>query len=52
MFCTGTMGEIVPVREVDGHSIPLGSLTARIAARFAARAAVEGEWVGSQDQAC
>jgi branched-chain amino acid aminotransferase len=43
MFCTGTMGEIVPVHEVDGHVIPGGPVTARIAARFAARTAVEGD---------
>ena len=49
MFCTGTMGEIVPVREVDGHAIAVGPLTSRIAERFAERAAVEGEWIMPAD---
>lgn len=41
-FCTGTMGEIVPVVEVDGRAIPRGPLTARLAALFAALTAREG----------
>ncbi len=39
MFCTGTMGEIAPVLEVDGRTIGdgrMGPLTAEIATRFEA----------------
>jgi branched-chain amino acid aminotransferase len=45
MFCTGTMGEIVPVVEVDGRRIGDGGpgpVTGRLAALFAARTAAEG----------
>ena len=37
MFCTGTMGEVVPVVEVDGGKIGTGTegpLTARLKALF------------------
>ena len=46
MFCTGTMGEIVPVVEVDGRTIGLGErgpLTDRLCELFAALTATEGE---------
>jgi len=46
-FCTGTMGEIVPVVMVDGRTIGQGmgsgSLAERIAAQFRRRTEVEGE---------
>lgn len=53
MFCTGTMGEIVPVVEVDGRRIgraadaeasvePLRPMTSRLAELFAARTRSEG----------
>lgn len=46
MFCTGTMGEIAPVIEVDGRVIGEGScgqVTQRISALFAEMTAQEGE---------
>ena len=46
MFCTGTMGEIVPVVEVDGRAIGSGErgpLTDRLCELFAALTATEGE---------
>ncbi len=47
MFCSGTMGELVPVNEVDGRSIGsgatgAGSMTRRLSELFMARTAVEG----------
>ena len=45
MFCTGTMGEIVPVVEVDGRAIGSGErgpLTDRLCELFAALTATEG----------
>ena len=45
MFCTGTMGEIAPVIEVDGRTIgngEMGVLTSRIGALFAAEVPREG----------
>ncbi|TWT99246.1 Branched-chain-amino-acid aminotransferase [Botrimarina colliarenosi] len=43
-FCTGTMGEIAPVVEIDGREIGAGPtpMTARINELFAAVTAVEG----------
>lgn len=44
-FCTGTMGELAPVVEVDGRPIGdgrPGPLTARLSSLFAERVAVEG----------
>jgi branched-chain amino acid aminotransferase len=44
-FCTGTMGELAPVVEVDGRPIGdgrPGPLTARLSELFAARTASEG----------
>jgi branched-subunit amino acid aminotransferase/4-amino-4-deoxychorismate lyase len=46
MFTTGTMGELVPVYEVDGRTIGEGAegpVTARLKKLFAARVATEGE---------
>ncbi len=45
MFCTGTMGEIVPVVEVDGRAIGSGErgpLTDRLCELFEALTATEG----------
>ncbi len=45
MFCTGTMGEIAPVVEVDGRAIGSGErgpLTDRLCERFEALTAAEG----------
>jgi branched-chain amino acid aminotransferase len=45
MFCTGTMGEIAPVVEVDGRTIgdgAAGPVTSRLAALFADLTAREG----------
>ncbi|MEO1006970.1 MAG: aminotransferase class IV [Planctomycetota bacterium] len=44
-FCTGTMGEIAPVVEIDGRRIgdgAMGPVTARLAALFDALTAAEG----------
>lgn len=44
-FCTGTMGELAPIVEIDRYTIGTGSLgpvTERLSALFAARTAVEG----------
>ena len=46
MFCTGTMGELAGVIELDGHTIgngELGSMTRRLSELFAARTASDGE---------
>ncbi len=45
LFCTGTMGEIVPVTEVDGRRMAAapGPFTERITRRFVERTAVEGD---------
>jgi branched-chain amino acid aminotransferase len=48
VFCTGTMGELVPVREIDGRPIgggapPPGPLTRRLSDLFARLTATEGE---------
>jgi branched-chain amino acid aminotransferase len=48
LFCTGTMGEIALVREVDGRAIGTPgrtAVTARIQRRFAERTASEGTLV-------
>lgn len=48
VFCTGTMGEIVPVVEVDGRSVgcgETGAVTARISDLFSQLTATEGEHV-------
>ena len=49
MFCTGTMGELAAVNEVDGRRIGAadgaGPVTRRLAEWFAARTQVEGEVV-------
>ncbi len=45
VFCTGTMGELVPVLEIDGRAIGSGEpgpMTARLSQLFRARTAVEG----------
>ena len=45
MFCTGTMGELAPVTEVDGRMIgdgQTGPVTSRLASAFAALTAREG----------
>ena len=45
VFCTGTMGELVPVLEIDGRAIgsgECGPMTARLSELFRARTAVEG----------
>jgi branched-chain amino acid aminotransferase len=45
MFCTGTMGELAPVTEVDGRLIgdgQTGPVTSRLASAFAALTAREG----------
>jgi branched-chain amino acid aminotransferase len=46
-FCTGTMGEIVPVVKVDGRNIGVGQgpglVAQRISARFRRRTETEGE---------
>lgn len=44
-FCTGTMGELAPIVEVDGRTIGLGSMgpvTERLSDLFATKTAVEG----------
>ncbi len=46
MFCTGTMGEIAPVIQVDGRTIgsgQAGPITGRLSGLFAERTAAEGE---------
>ena len=46
MFCTGTMGELAGVIELDGRVIgngQIGPITKRLSALFAARTANEGE---------
>lgn len=48
VFCTGTMGEIAPVVEIDGRRIgegAMGPLTARLSELFADLTAIEGERV-------
>ncbi len=48
VFCTGTMGEIAPVVEIDGRSIgggAMGPMTARLSELFGALTAREGEQV-------
>ena len=49
VFCTGTMGELAPVREVDGRAIGDGKLpgpvTRRLGELFARLTAAEGEVV-------
>ena len=48
VFCTGTMGELAAVVEIDGRAIgegAAGTLTARLSALFAKRTASEGERV-------
>ncbi len=45
MFCTGTMGELTPVTQVDGRTIgdgKPGPMTARLSALFAKLTATEG----------
>ncbi|MCZ6573533.1 MAG: aminotransferase class IV [Planctomycetota bacterium] len=45
VFCTGTMGELVPVLEIDGRAIGSGEpgpMTARLSELFRARTAAEG----------
>ena len=45
MFCTGTMGELAPVIQVDGRIIGsgvTGSITTRLSELFATRTATEG----------
>ena len=45
VFCTGTMGELVPVLEIDGRAIgggEPGPMTARLSELFRARTAAEG----------
>jgi branched-chain amino acid aminotransferase len=48
MFCTGTMGELAPVVEVDGRTIgdgATGPIKARLSALFAELTRIEGEVV-------
>jgi branched-chain amino acid aminotransferase len=48
MFCTGTMGELAGVIEVDGRTIgtgEIGPVTRRLSELFAKRTAVEGTMV-------
>ena len=48
MFCTGTMGELAAVTQVDGRTIGTGEagpLTGRLSEMFAARTATEGTQV-------
>jgi branched-chain amino acid aminotransferase len=48
VFCTGTMGELAAVVEIDGRAIgegAVGTLTARLSALFGERTACEGERV-------
>jgi branched-chain amino acid aminotransferase len=48
MFCTGTMGELAGVIDLDGHTVgngEVGSMTRRLSELFAARTASEGEYV-------
>jgi branched-chain amino acid aminotransferase len=45
MFCTGTMGELAGVTQLDGHTIgngEIGPMTRRLSALFTARTAAEG----------
>jgi branched-chain amino acid aminotransferase len=42
VFCTGTMGEIVPVVEIDGRSIPAGPVTAHLAIAYREHARTHG----------
>jgi branched-chain amino acid aminotransferase len=46
VFCTGTMGELAGVVQVDGRTIgsgEIGAMTRRLSELFAARTAVEGD---------
>lgn len=48
VFCTGTMGELAGVVQVDGRTIgsgEIGALTRRLSELFAARTAVEGDFI-------
>jgi branched-chain amino acid aminotransferase len=45
VFSTGTMGELVPVREIDGRRIANGPMTRRLTELFAALTAREGTQV-------
>jgi len=48
MFCTGTMGELAPVTQVDGRTIgrgETGPMTRRLSELFAQKTASEGEVV-------
>jgi branched-chain amino acid aminotransferase len=50
MFCTGTMGELAGVIKLDDRVIAdgqVGSMTKRLSALFAARTAMEGEFVAA-----
>jgi branched-chain amino acid aminotransferase len=52
MFCTGTMGELAPVIELDGRTIGDGSagpLTRRLSALFRELTAASGEAIMSDD---
>jgi branched-chain amino acid aminotransferase len=42
VFCTGTMGELVPVREIDGRPISNGPVTRRLTELFTALTVREG----------
>ena len=48
VFCTGTMGEIAPVVNIDGRRIgdgQVGPVTARLSELFGRITAEEGEWI-------
>jgi branched-chain amino acid aminotransferase len=48
VFCTGTMGELAGVVQIDGNTIGngvIGPMTKRLSALYLARTANEGEWM-------
>src|SRR3954471_21151313 len=48
VFCTGTMGELVPVREIDGRRIQSGgAMTARLSELFTTLTGRDGEVVAA-----
>jgi branched-chain amino acid aminotransferase len=52
MFCTGTMGELAPIVEVDGRTIGLGlpgTMTMRLSNLYSERTASDGERIVGED---
>jgi branched-chain amino acid aminotransferase len=42
VFCTGTMGEVVPVVAIDGRAVPAGPVTAHLAEAYREYARIHG----------